>query len=247
MWRDFFYFTKKERQGIVLLFIFFGGIIVGKYLFASPVPEPLKEQELPEPIAIRIQDSISAEAAGKMNPQEISATGRKQTYTPEKRTYYVHEKDTLRKPLPSIHYPKIEKLTAGQTVELNLADTNALKKIPGIGSTYARRIINYRDQLGGFYRKEQLQEVYGMYEELYERISPFIQIDSLAIQQINIHTVSLEQLKAHPYIDFYQAKVIIELRKKKKSISDMDELKLLDEFTEKDRARMEPYLLFSDN
>ena len=57
------------------------------------------------------------------------------------------------------------KFPAGTVIELNQADTLTLKKIPGIGSTFARRIVGYRELLGGFYTVHQLAEVYGIDEE----------------------------------------------------------------------------------
>ena len=51
------------------------------------------------------------------------------------------------------------KLHPGQTIELNRADTTALKRIPGIGSYYARKIVQHRDKLGGFVSIAQLEEL----------------------------------------------------------------------------------------
>ena len=117
-------------------------------------------------------------------------------------------------------------------------------KIPGIGSAFAKRITSYRNLLGGFYRLEQLQEVYGMYEELYEKIIPYMQTSTDEITQIPVNTASLDKLRAHPYINFYQAKAIIEIRKKKGKLENINELYLLEEFTEEDLERIKPYLAF---
>jgi DNA uptake protein ComE-like DNA-binding protein len=67
-----------------------------------------------------------------------------------KATPEVHHRDTLRYPV---------KLSPGQTLSLNDADTTALRQVPGIGPVYARRIVSYRQRLGGFYRVEQLREI----------------------------------------------------------------------------------------
>ena len=48
---------------------------------------------------------------------------------------------------------------AAVMVELNSADTLELDKIRGIGPAFARRIVKYRERIGGFYKKEQLMEV----------------------------------------------------------------------------------------
>lgn len=64
---------------------------------------------------------------------------------------------------PTINETKVPqdtlfKYQPGTVINLNEADTTELKKIPGIGSAIARMIVNYRTQLGGFYKIEQLQE-----------------------------------------------------------------------------------------
>ena len=70
-----------------------------------------------------------------------------------------------------IAYPSIEKLSKGETILLNASDTAEWKKIPGIGSVYASRIVQYRNLLGGFSHVEQLLEVYGIDQELFSRIA----------------------------------------------------------------------------
>ncbi len=225
MWQDFFYFSKKERQGILILLVFIGGIFLGKLIFSS-TPEPLREENFPTETKSLIADSTIIKKEKE-----------------EKKTFYTQKKDTLRRPSFST-YPKTEKFKEGTIIELNTADTAKLKKIPGIGSGYAKRIVNYRNLLGGYYRIEQLQEVYGMYEELYEKIIPYLSVDSIIIQQIPANSSSLDKLKAHPYINFYQAKAILEIRKKNGKVENIDELKLLEEFTENDLQRLEYYLSF---
>ena len=130
------------------------------------------------------------------------------------------------------------------TVELNSADTTALKKINGIGSYYAKSIIEYRDRLGGFRSVEQLLELKYMREESYEKIKEFLTIDALLIQPIFINDCSLEDLKNHPYITYKQANLIINYRKQHgnyNSIVDLEKLHLLDKT---DIEKIEPYLSF---
>src|SRR5437660_80245 len=47
-----------------------------------------------------------------------------------------------------------KKATAGTVIELNTADSAKLTELKGIGPSFARRIVNYRNRLGGFIRKE---------------------------------------------------------------------------------------------
>ena len=153
--------------------------------------------------------------------------------------------DTLSlRPAVSIKYSKQEKYPLGTQVDIAVADTSELKKIPGIGSSYANRIIKYRQLLGGYYSVEQLREVYGISPELYESIFPWLKIETLQITPLLVNTLSLDRLRAHPYLNFYQARVIVELRRKKGKLSDMSDLQLFDEFSSSDFHRLKPYLSF---
>lgn len=135
------------------------------------------------------------------------------------------------------------KLKEGETVDINSADTTALKTIPGIGSAYAARIVKYRNSLGGFVSKYQLKEIWGMTDELYEQITPYTAIEKTP-KRLKINTLSLDELKKHPYISYKQAKVIVDIRTRKGNIKSMNRLSLLDEFSEKDIKRLSPYISF---
>ena len=241
MWKDFFHFSRRERQAILLLIVLLAGIFLGKFIFSSSQLDSITELE---PV-------IQEEALPKASPDSFKSESRSsqkyykppQTNTEKKRTYYQQEEKTPERP-PQKQFPKVEKLAKGTIIELNTADSSLLKKIPGIGSSFAKRIISYKNILGGYHRVEQLQEVYGMYEELYEQIVPYIEINPNEISRIAINSSSLDKLRAHPYLNFYQAKAIIEMRKKKGKVEKIEELKLLEEFSEEDIARVLPYLEF---
>ncbi len=132
------------------------------------------------------------------------------------------------------------KYPLGVTVDVGVADTAELKKIPGIGSYIARSIVAYRERLGGFYALQQLNEV----KHVTPEIMKWLVLETADIKKININAVSLEQLRAHPYINFYQAKVVVEHRKKRGEIKSLSQLSLYEEFTEKDLERLSPYFSF---
>ncbi|MEG1563053.1 MAG: helix-hairpin-helix domain-containing protein [Bacteroides sp.] len=152
-------------------------------------------------------------------------------------------RDTLR--LYTTQHTKTDSLTfykypAGTIVSLNRADTTELKKIPGIGSGIARMIVGYRKQLGGFYRIEQLGEL----RLDVERLRPWLRIEAGETQRINLNKGSVERLKRHPYINFYQAKVIVEHREKSGDLKSLKQLSLYNEFTSEDMERLAPYVCF---
>lgn len=134
----------------------------------------------------------------------------------------------------------MEKYTAGTVVDLNLADTTELKKIPGIGSGIARLIAGYRLRLGGFYRIEQLQEI-RLDAAL---LQSWFSVNPASIRRINLNRSGVDRLRSHPYINFYQAKAIVEYRKKRGRLKSLKPLSLLEEFTEEDMERIGHYVCF---
>ena len=132
------------------------------------------------------------------------------------------------------------KYSEGTTVDVNRADTAELKKIPGIGSGIARMIVVYRERLGGFHALEQLLEVKYVTPELLE----WFVLEDDSIRKLPINRATLEKLRAHPYLNFYQAKVIVEHRRTRGDIKSLSQLSLYEEFTEKDLKRLSAYISF---
>ena len=128
-------------------------------------------------------------------------------------------------------------------IELNAADTTLLKTIYGIGSVYAKRIVNFRRALGGYYHIEQLKEVYGMREESYQKIYTSLTIDTSLIEKIAINKLWQYRLQKHPYCSKNQAKAIIHYRKENGKIADFATLKSLEVIDEK-WERLRPYVTY---
>ncbi|MCE1198684.1 MAG: helix-hairpin-helix domain-containing protein [Marinilabiliales bacterium] len=101
-----------------------------------------------------------------------------------------------------------------QPIDLNQADSLALESLPGIGPVLASRIVRYRKLLGGYCSREQVREVYGMSDELYERAAPFLKADTGALQKLDVNFVSLKDLGRHPYVGYKQARKVIRYRDK---------------------------------
>ena len=131
-----------------------------------------------------------------------------------------------------------------QIIEVNTADTIQLDKIKGIGAAFARRIANYRDKLGGFYRKEQLMEVYGLDSAKFEEIKAQIEVDMSAIKKININTADFDALKSHPYLKYKQINAIIQYRKQHGNYASIADLKKLLILSPQTIDQLSPYLQF---
>ena len=161
----------------------------------------------------------------RIAPQDTARPAPPRLYTAQT------ERDTLARPYK---YP------AGTVIELNRTDTTELKKIPGIGSGIARLITGYRQRLGGFYALEQLREI----DLDPEPLRPWLRIDTTAIRRLNLNRVSVDRLRRHPYFNFYQARAIVEWRKKHGPLRNLKVFALYEEFTEADFERMRHYVCF---
>jgi competence protein ComEA len=129
-------------------------------------------------------------------------------------------------------------------IELNNADTLQLDQINGIGAAFARRIVKYRDKLGGFYRKEQLLEVFGLDSAKLLEIENQIVLDIKSLKKININTASFDELKGHPYLKYKQINAIIQYRNQHGRYNSIDDLKKVAILPPLTIQNLAPYLNF---
>ena len=126
-------------------------------------------------------------------------------------------------------------------IELNAADSIQLKLLPGIGDKLSKRIVRYRDLLGGFYSVSQLKEVYGLTDETLKLISGKVVVDDKKIRKLDLNFADMNELSIHPYLKKNLAGKIIKFRAKNGSIRDLSVLRdsmilNMDEYT-----RLKPY------
>ena len=147
--------------------------------------------------------------------------------------------DTLDSPL-LVKKERVEKFPEGTVIDIAVADTAQLKKVPGIGSGIAREIVSYRKSLGGFYSVNQLKEIRHVTPEMLKWFE--VRVDTII--KLPINRAGLDRLRSHPYLNFYQAKVIVEYRRKRGKIKSLSQLSLYEEFTEKDLNRLAFYFSY---
>ena len=126
-------------------------------------------------------------------------------------------------------------------LDINIADSASLVKLPGIGPWFASRIVEYRAKLGGYFSVDQLSEIDGLPDSVMQW---FVVTDTVKFNKIPVNRSSLSELRRHPYINFYQARAIVELRQQYGTIKGPERLSLLEEFTGQDLERLKPYLGF---
>jgi DNA uptake protein ComE-like DNA-binding protein len=136
----------------------------------------------------------------------------------------------------TLHYT--DKLKEGEHITLNTADTTQLMKVPGIGSYYAKEIIRHGKWIGGYVSVDQLDEIEGFPQTA----KKYFVVDHPTPQRLNINKLSLQQLRRHPYINYYQAKAIVDYRRLHGDIKSLHDLRFSKDFPEDAIKRLEPYV-----
>jgi competence protein ComEA len=139
------------------------------------------------------------------------------------------EKYTELEPYIVLPEKKEEKFTENKSrkptiIELNTADSTLLVQVNGIGPAFAKRILSYRERLGGFHHIEQLTEVYGIDEAHFQQMQPFLKTDSTYIRKMNVNTATVADLKKHPYIGPAVAQALVNYRKQHGSFKTLVEI-----------------------
>ena len=274
-WRDFLYFSKGERRGLIVLLclITIAGILIllsnmqaTENNSASTADVSVQSSELSEQQSSTSSSSQTKGSNEKIQSGAKNVSKQNSSANTKKNNEIIsesavsssnnikndpgNEKESVSERVQRLtayshpSYSRVEKFAEGTVVELNTADTTTLKKVPGIGSSFAKRIVGYRNLLGGYYSVTQLSEVYGIDEEKYNALAPWFSADPTYISTLVINSLSQDSLRRHPYINYNQAKVISQIKKQKGKITGWENLQLLDEFADEDKIRLQYYLSF---
>ena len=130
------------------------------------------------------------------------------------------------------HYP--QKIAETAHVVLNTADTTELMTVPGIGPYFARKIVQYGQ------RVDQLDEI----ENFPAESKRFLVVEGATPQKLNVNKLTLNELKRHPYINFYQAKDITDYRRLHGPLHSLNDLRLSRDFPPEVITRLLPYVEF---
>ncbi|MCL2028238.1 MAG: helix-hairpin-helix domain-containing protein [Bacteroidales bacterium] len=212
----FFAFTKGERRGIVSLLGILSFLMMG--IQVMPYYSKQETLEFSDEILVGAETastSVTATAERSADTEVLETSGNARTQPNSPPRFQERERKIF-------------------TVQANTCDTLDLQQIRGVGSKTSHNIINYRERLGGFVRKEQLLEVWGIDSNRYEQIQAAFVIDKKNIRKLNINTIEIRDLQRHPYLDYYQAKAIVQTRDTQglyTHISDILKLSLIDQNT----------------
>lgn len=139
---------------------------------------------------------------------------------------------------PKSAQPPAEEVTL---IDINSVDSLELTAVRGIGAKSARRIVNYRDALGGFVDTAQYQEVWGLHPAVRQRLKESA-VPLTTPRQIDLNRATFEELKAHPYISYKLAKSLVAMRNHRGGTLGIADLKAHHLIDEALLERITPYL-----
>ena len=221
MSKDHFYFNRNDRIVAIILL----SVIIIVNIIRNPWNPPAPDDSTDTDSLVHVPDTF-----------------RRTVYIRDtvRRKWYVW--DTVTVQVKSVPYTA--KSRPLEPLDLNSADSTELVKLPGIGPANAMKVIRYRERLGGYSDIRQLTEIEGLPDSL---MKWFIITDTVQVSKIQVNKATLTELRRHPYLDFYQARAIVEYRNERGIIKGPEQLSFMEEFTAQDLIRLEPYLDFGQD
>lgn len=140
-----------------------------------------------------------------------------------------------------IQIPSDTEVYRKRPLDVNSADVDEWKSLPGIGDVFAARIIKYRDLLGGFYSVQQIAETYGLPDSTFRALVPLLTV-SKKNRRLDINAASEELLASHPYISRRQARSIVNFRNHHGKYTHINDVMKNYSLTQAWYARISPYL-----
>ncbi len=132
-----------------------------------------------------------------------------------------------------------------EKIDINLATSEQLQLVRGIGPAYSQRIVKYRNALGGFYSKSQLREVYGLNSETVDALWQRFDLDSTkCCAKLSLNAVVLDSLRKQPYISYSQAKALIAFRDQHGKLSSWTEVSEIKTIPDSVIQKLKPYFEF---
>lgn len=225
--KRFLTFSKSERTAIITILTIVVILLTTKYLLIKNPPkrtayfhnlDSIIESQQQQIDSLLALDSIKkAERKAAYKKSKSSNTNWKSKEGSKKSFKEQKQRDTT-------HYQPFKEKTI-PIININTADTTLLKELPGIGSSFARRIAEYRDKLGGYIKTEQLLEVYGMDTTRFEKIENHVIVDStFEPNKLRINYDSFKVLNRHPYLEYEDVKKIVNYREQKGLITSWEQL-----------------------
>lgn len=224
---EYLTYNRTEQRGVLVLSLILLGVILANAMIPSGTFQK-------SPDFSKFSAEIQAFETAWQKAADSDSVARAQKYLSYKTKFGGYSRDSS----------SLKAMVAKPVlmVELNSADTFDLQQLRGIGPGFARRIVSYRERLGGYYDKRQVLEVFGMDTARYRLIEKNLVVNPDSVHPILLNVVTFKELLRHPYFPFATTKNIMIYRQKNKSFKSLEELKNIGGVTDSIYRRMVVYL-----
>lgn len=170
-WLEKLKIAPSERKAISGLMIVLSVLAVSNLVFSSP--EPFGDEQYAE------LEKQFRERTAQLKAEQAKLMDR---YNPPEKKALVATAvaDTVPADTTDDEEPESTKKETDQPqnerINVNTADQELLKTLPGIGPAYSKRIIDYRQKHDGFKTIEELKKIKGIGEKRLEKLKPFVKL-----------------------------------------------------------------------
>jgi DNA uptake protein ComE-like DNA-binding protein len=222
--KDLLTFSKKEKNGIIFLVTMV--VIVGAIQWTLPFF--FRKKPIQIDIMHYFNDSADKDFQEKATFSHSFEGSAKPRY---------HDQNYFSKKEKGERWRRLG-------LPINEVDSTELTLIRGVGIYSARKIIKYRDALGGFIDTAQVRETYNLKPEICDSLLVHTCCFGENLRQIEINQAPDSVLGRHPYIGWKKAKIILAYVQKHGSFSQCSDLIKMRIWSEEEVEALCPYLKF---
>lgn len=241
----YFTFTKRERNGLLVLLALTGVCLCIPLLWETCMPGEGNTDSsfLAEVQAFRSEMALADSLRARRPTIKRNFIGHARDTTGSHRRFF--KRDTVRR--YTARFPRQPPLRryVPPVIDINTADSAAWEALPGIGPTLAARTIRFREKLGGFCTIAQVGETFGLPDSTFKKIQPSLRLHGISLKKIDINEMDEKSLAQHPYIRYKLARLIVQYRSVHGLFSRSEELQNIPLVNDSIYRKLEPYIIVS--
>lgn len=243
MTRSFFNFSRGEWIAAIFISIMlFSTLIVKNAYPKRQIPLPLSEDYFTKIEQFTKRQRTLADSTKQSRSHEKKQASYASRNYDRQQTHFVSgiiPDDSVKRKTKTPSYAIVK-------VDLNNCDTSDITVIPLFGAKRAAKIVEYREQLGGYHNLTQLHDIFIIQNITMEHIEKYFIIKPKNVKKIMVNQTEYAELAKHPYFDSYLAKTVLQYRKKNGAIRDLEHFREITHAYQELIDKLTPYLDFGE-